>query len=263
MIMNESDNVIKLVYEKLKILERKLELSYSNAKNDNTKLIQLGDDLMSVRGALTRLKDKTLSWKELEKFGITKNLTYKEFDNDNNSPQEFNDFGLLASIPQLKISDAPDDEFINHVYSIIDYLNHNYQTIFTQKILLTSSKSNTIREKFYLQYQEIMRLFKNYHQLTSYNQSGRSNEQLIYKEYKVLITKIITLLQLMQKYFMMIQDDPTFSKEDFLHLVISLDPNSTIHNLTLQTAFEECKHYIEEALKYIYLNESDIVKNLE
>ncbi|MGL4393951.1 MAG: hypothetical protein ACRCS8_01850 [Brevinema sp.] len=252
MIINEPDYIVDAVQRKLKHLERKVELSYSSAKNDNEKKMQVGKDLMDIKNALGKLQHRTLSWKDLQRFGITQSRLYAEADTDSeNIKKEFSNFGLLSAIPKLRITESQDHEFVNELFSIMEYLNDNYQTIFAQKILLTSSKTNTIRERFYIMYQEISRMFKNYHQLVSNSISNRSNELLLEKEEHIILHKIVALLELMQQYLSLIQDDPTFSREDFLHVVVSMDDKSSINNLTLQTAFDECKHYIEEALDYI------------
>ncbi|MGL4562804.1 MAG: hypothetical protein ACRCVW_03005 [Brevinema sp.] len=252
MISNEPSQIIELLYQKLKRLERKLELSYSTTKNNQQKTLQLGKDLLDLRAVLTKLDQKTLSWNDLIPFGISKNKIYQEATAQKEiAKKELSDFGLLSSIPKIKLIESSGYDFINELYSIMNYLNDNYQTIFTQKVLLTSSKTNTVREKFYILFQEILRLFRNYQQLIAINHSQRSNDMVIQKEYKLLLNKILSLLELMKQYFKLIQEDPTFSQEDFLHLVVSTNNHSSISNLTLQTAFEECKHYIDETIEYI------------
>ena len=250
------------ILSKLKTLERKFTLAYKSSR-DPARLVEIRKHLVILNETAHKLEQDSLTWKDLETIGITRNqiLTYTT-DEVDDSPSEFNDFTLLSEIPIKHIisddSDFVDAEFINTLYSILDYVNSNYQTIFTQKILISASKTNYLREHFYNQYQDISHIFQSYTHFLSISSTSTTHEQIIKKEYIQLIKAVYSFFTSIQNYIDIITKDNIFSDEDFLQVITSTDKNISIYGLPLSIALDECNIFISEALQYLNLKNKDL-----
>ncbi len=251
------------ILSKLKTLERKFTLAYKSSK-DTTKISEIYKHLSILDETIRKLDQNSLTWKDLEMIGITRNqiITQASVVVEERTPREFDDFTLLSEIPIKNIipdnSDSTDSDFINILYSILDYVNSNYQTIFTQKILVSASKTNYLREHFYMQYQDISHIFQSYANFINISSNSATHEELVKKEYIQLIKAIYFFFTSIQNYIEIITKDHIFSDEDFLQTVTSTDKDISIYGLPLSIALEECNIFISEALQYLHLKNKDL-----
>ena len=260
--MNQLKNYKSTILSKLKILERKFTLAYKSSR-DSTRLIEIRKHLSILDDTMNKLEQNSLTWKDLELIGITRNHILSHSTKiEDTSPREFRDFTLLSDIPMKNIVsdnlDYVDTEFVNTLYSILDYVNNNYQTIFTQKILISASKTNYLREHFYNQYQDISHIFQSYTHFLSISSTSTTHEQIIKKEYIQLIKAVYSFFTSIQNYIDIITKDNIFSDEDFLQVITSTDKNISIYGLPLSIALDECNIFISEALQYLNLKNKDL-----
>lgn len=253
-----------IIYAKLKNLEKKFKLSYTTQKNKE-ELIELGKNLYEVRQALVKLERNKITWNDLNILGINKISLEKieEMNRQRHQKEEFQKNSLMESIPMIILVDNSksiiNTNHLNKMYSIIEYINKHYQTLFTQKSLLSSAKTSPIREKFYIQYQEISHIFKSYAHLVSINsKSSYDLERLSHKEFVILLKKIYTFLLGIKEYIEMVQKDATFNSEDFREPIKSLDSESSISGLSLEVALKECHNFVSQSLEYIHSTNRDI-----
>ena len=250
------------ILSKLRTLEKKFTLAYRSSK-DTAKISEIYKHLSILDETVRKLEQNSLTWKDLEMIGITRNqIVTQATSAEDNSPREFDDFTLLSEIPIKNIipdnSDSMDAESINILYSILDYVNSNYQTIFTQKILVSASKTNYLREHFYNQYQDISHIFQSYADFISIASSSVTHEELVKKEYIQLIKAVYSFFTSIQNYIDIITKDNIFSDEDFLQTITSTDKDVSIYGLPLSIALEECNIFISEALQYLQLKNKDL-----
>lgn len=250
------------ILSKLKTLERKFTLAYKSCR-DPVKISEINKHLSILNETIHKLEQNSLTWKDLELIGITRNhILSHAISIEDNTPVEFNDFTLLSEIPIKTIVsdnlDYVDTEFINTLYSILDYVNNNYQTIFTQKILVSASKTNYLREHFYNQYQDISHIFQSYTHFLNISSNSTTHEQIVRKEYIQLIKAVYSFFTSIQYYIDIITKDNIFSDEDFLQVITSTDKDTSIYGLPLNIALEECNIFISEALQYLNLKNKDL-----
>ncbi|MGL4366740.1 MAG: hypothetical protein ACRCTQ_00435 [Brevinemataceae bacterium] len=268
MNINELEKYAPAIAEKINILIRKLKLSSLNAK-DSGKLESIGKDLLTLKDIKNKLENQTLQWNDLEFIGISQDSLDK-FQNINIKLEqnEFQDFELLNQIPMLTLIEKDGFSFINQLYSIIDYINTNYQMIFTQKLLQMSDKTNSRREQFYLQYQDIIRSFKNYSEFIGKKNEFNTNkpnfiqEQFLIKEYQTIVKKIFLFLSSIKTYIEKLLSDDTFSQEDWQSKITCDNTDVSIYGLPLSLALEECFLFVKEALKYISAKEKDLIDSI-
>ena len=249
------------ILSKLKTLEKKFTLAYRSSK-DTAKISEIYKHLSTLDETMRKLEQNSLTWKDLEMIGITRSqiVTHATIIEDN-APREFDDFALLSEIP-IKNIVSDNSDSINILYSILDYVNSNYQTIFTQKILVSASKTNYLREHFYNQYQDISHIFQSYANFISISSSSVTHEELVKKEYIQLIKAIYSFFTSIQNYIDIITNDNIFSDEDFLQTITSTDKDVSIYGLPLSIALEECNIFISEALQYLQLKNKDLFDTL-
>lgn len=268
MYISELDDYIEPVYNKLKSLERKFELSCIGLK-DQEKLLKIYKDLKQIKYDLEKLKKYELTWEDLKKYNITANNLKKSIQvstsKEANYRTSIKDFIALAEVP-IEQHSKNGKQSINEFYSIINYFNDNYLNLFTQKILISSVKTSSIREIIYLQYQEILRLFKNYinyidlgtdhYAKTKQNNMKQSINQ---KEYQNLLQKLLIFTTSIKNYIYNIQNDSSFTEEDFNQNISGVSPDSRIYGLTLKVALEECLTFTQEFEEYLHIAEKDII----
>ena len=254
------------ILSKLQILKKKFALAHQSNKNSE-RLLEINKNIFTIQEIMNKLEHDSLTWQDLETIGITRThiLTYTT-TMENNIPVEFNDFTLLSEIPIKNIISNNmhhiDLDFINILYSILEYINDNYQTIFTQKILISASKSNYLREHFYTQYQDILHVFHSNMDFLTISTNSNQHEQLIQKEYVQLIKNIYSFFVNIQNYIDIITNDPNFSNEDFLQTITSTDKDISIYGLPLSIALDECNVFISEALQYLNIKNKDLFDHL-
>ena len=266
MSINELGDYQHVIYDKLKGLERKFELSYGVSKDTN-KLVDLRQNINHIRALLQSLTQNTLTWEDLNSIGITRaQLQKTATEYDTVVRTNISDFSLLSTITITELLDYDDGhantESFNTMFSIIEYINHNYNSIFTQKVLLSASKTSGIREQFYLQYQNIDHIFKNYLHYLEVGKKG-SSQEVLYREHITLIKAIYTFLVGIQNYIEMIKKDDTFQMDDFQALIVSDDKTISIYGLSLYIALEECRTFIDEAVDYLKIQEKDIFNSMQ
>ncbi len=249
------------IITKLKSLEKKLTISYRSS-SDADKRYELRQYLTRLENLFRKIELEIIEWEDLLQIGVSKR-SVMELIQDNtpakNVPTE-NAFPMISKIPELEILDEDVHlaQKINGLFSIIEYVNINYQTIFAQKILLSASKTNSVRVLFYNQYQDIFHIFNSYKELSSISSKSEDFVKMLNKEYLQLLKTTYNFFTSIQNYIELIAEDDTFSATDFLQNIITEETNSCIANNTLKEALEECHAFIDEATSYIQNENRDI-----
>lgn len=267
MRFNELDPYKDGILEKLHKLERKIRIVYQTTK-DQEKVVTMSKMLSQIDQITKKLLAGNLTWKELEELGIKKSRIVNPSEVPLDQPSsDFQNYHILSHIPIICIindtNDSLDeDHIINIFYSITEYININYQTIFTQKILLQSSKTNNIREHFYMQHQDTVRIFQSYVHFHNLSSTTKEKEDLLKKEYLQLIKSIYVFLNCIHHYITTVTQDGTFIQEDFQYPIVSSDKSISIYKLPLNLALEECLTFTTEAMAYIQANNKDIFDSI-
>ncbi len=258
---NSIHHYINIIMEKLRHTQKKMTLSYRNAPTPEKKY-ELQNYISVLEGLIRKVETQTITWDDLKKIGLSKRTILNEAYNAkqvNFEPQKFEDYKIISKIPIDEFIDTKfvHAEKVNILYSIIEYINNNYQTIFTQKSLMNASKTNSIREAFYMQYQNIFHIFHSYKSFTLIPSNSEDHMKMIEKEYLHLIKDIYKFFVSILNYIESITQDETFTLEDFLTPVQTSDLSCTIRGLTLQKALETCREFIEESISYIQQENRD------
>ncbi|MGL4677280.1 MAG: hypothetical protein ACRCWI_06400 [Brevinema sp.] len=251
------------IYAKLRNLEKKITLSYRSSSNPDKKL-ELRKYLTILENMFRKLEQNILTWEDLKTIGISKKTILSQVGKKEFVPKQFEDFPNLS---QLTIQAFLEENYIradsiNILYSIVEYINNNYQTIFTQKILLSASKTNSIRELFYMQYQDIFHIFHSYKSYVLIPSTSEEHKKMVDKEYLHLVQATYNFFNSIQSYISLLSKDQTFSPEDFQQQIKSTDSKSCIYGLTLKEALKECLTFTEEALDYLQSFNKDIFDSL-
>lgn len=259
------ENIItykNIIQQKLRTLEKKFMISYRSASS-----IEKRQDLQKYISVLEnlfrKLEANILVWEDLQRVGITKKSIFelaKAAEKHDATEIDFSNYEKISSIPEsiLVQSDLYQAEKINNLYSIIEFININYQTIFTQKILISASKTNGLRELFYMQYQEIFHIFHSYKSYVLIPSTSDDHLKMIDKEYVQLLKAIYSFLVSIQNYIDLIFKDDTFTFEDFIQPIKTTDKNSYIYEYTLREALNQCNDFVTEAIEYIQADNRDI-----
>ncbi|MGL5955761.1 MAG: hypothetical protein ACRC0X_04050 [Brevinema sp.] len=252
-----------IIYSKLRTLEKKITLSYRSVSNTEKK-IELRQYLTILENMFRKLEQNILTWEDLQNIGISKKIILSQIDKQEPAPKQFEDFPILSQIPiQVFLEDhLVRADLINILFSVVEYTNNNYQTIFTQKILLSASKTNSVRELFYMQYQDIFHIFHSYKSYVLIPSTSEDHMKMIDKEYIHLVQATYNFFQSIQNYINSLSKDNTFSLEDFQQAIKSNDSKSCINGLTLREALNECLQFTREALEYIQSANKEIFDSL-
>ncbi len=249
------------IMEKLRQMQKKMTLSYRSAPTPE-KRTELQNYISILEGLIRKVESTTITWDDLKKIGISRKIIQHEAYSaqlETFEPQHFDDFKIISKIPMEELIDSKfvHAEKVNILYSIIEYINNNYQTIFTQKSLMNASKTNSIREAFYMQYQNIFHIFHSYKSFTLIPSNSEDHMKMIEKEYLHLIKDIYKFFISILNYIESISQDETFTLEDFLTPIQTSDVSCTIRGLTLQKALETCREFVEESISYIQQENRD------
>ncbi len=254
------------IITKLRTLEKKISISYRST-SDSDKRHELRKHLTILDGLFRKIELEIIEWEDLLHIGISKRAIMDLVNTDSTPAQNTNleeIFPMVSKIPHLEfLSDnIYMSDKVNSLYSIIEFVNINYQTIFAQKILLSASKTNSMRELFYNQYQDIFRTFNSYKSLAIIPSKSEDFVKMLNKEYFQILKTIYNFFISIKLYMELISDDDTFSDEDFQHNIVTADVTSCIAQSTLREALDECYSFIEEAMSYIQNDNRDIFDSI-
>lgn len=250
---------------KLRLLEKKFAVSYRSI-TDSEKRIEIQKYITVLENLSRKLEAETLQWDDLQKIGITKKNIF-ELSKELSTPSiktDLNDFEKISTIDQIEFiqENFYQASQINTLFSIIEFININYQNIFTQKILISASKTNSLRELFYMQYQEILHIFNSYREYAIIPSTSELHVKMLDKEYIQLLKAILQFLNSIQNYIELIFQDDTFTATDFAEPIKTTDKKSYIFGLTLKDALLQCNEFIEESINYLQSDNKEIFDHI-
>lgn len=245
------------ILEKLKSIERKLELS-SIGMRDDKKLAIAGRDLAHIRNDILRLRHGEITWEDLKIYNISQSQMQKASDTRREKEADMkthlSDFNALSEVPIRQYSVNVNNS-INELYSMVSFINNHYLALFTQKVLLYSTRNSGARENLYRHYQELERLFNHYVEFsdTAASRSGNRmyHDDLLHKEYISIFKKYHAFIKSLRDCIDGIQKDETLTPEDFNQTISNVDQDMRIYGLSLKVALEECKNFINEVEEYM------------
>ncbi len=254
------DRAKDYIAERLINIQRKFEIIYSSAKDQNKKESIL-KSVNEIEKDIKKLHNGKFAEDDMAKYQIS----FEELREyaENKGVPDISKYKILRNIPLMRINDLSKSRDINLIWAFLQYFGSEYMGLLSEQNLKLDYGHAYQRDSFFTQYNQIIRLIEDYGNVLEQVVAAEANKNMEYRErlvkvqnkdYRDIIIKTGNFMFAIQDFILDIEKCELNGEKVFLEpekIVEIKGVNSMLEGLNARDALADLLEFTREVISYI------------